>query len=129
MTGVEDQLEETELVFKGLHEYHRRVTDRRQRVDEIEYNLQMAGQHLTDALSSIWQLGDDETVTELNDALHTVYRVDGRYMDQYIEIGEELQEIAAKLQQVRSQRSRLQQLRSSPRSVTRDCDMDGEHDA
>lgn len=128
MTGVDDQLEETELVLQGLHEYHRRVTDRRQLVDEIEYNLQMAGQHLTDALSTLRQLGDDEAVDELNDALHTVYRVDGRYMEQYIEIGEELQEIAAKLRQVRSQRSRLQQLRSSPRSVTRDRDVDGDHD-
>lgn len=117
MTGVEDQLEETELVLEGLREYHSRVKDRRRLEDEIEYNLQMAGQHLMDALAALRQLGDDDTADDLNDALHTVYRADGEYLDRYIETGQELQEIAAKLRQVRRQRTRLQRLQDSSAGV------------
>lgn len=117
MTGVEDQLEETELVLEGLREYHSRVKDRQRLEDEIEYNLQMAGQHLMDALAALRQLGDDDTADDLNDALHTVYRADGEYLDRYIETGQELQEIAAKLRQVRRQRTRLQRLQDSSAGV------------
>lgn len=117
MTSVKDQLEETELVFEGLREYHQQVTDRRRLEDEIEYNLQMAGQHLMDALTALRQLGDDDTADDLNDALHTVYCADGEYLDRYIDTNQELQRIAAKLRQVRAQRTRLQKLRSSSTDV------------
>lgn len=72
----------------------------------------MAGQHLTDALSALRDRGDDSTADELNDALHTVYRIDGQYLD-YIERGQKLQEIAAKLRQVRRQHTRLHGSRAS----------------
>lgn len=124
MTSVEEQLEETELVLQGLREYHSRVKDWRRLEDEIEYNLQMAGQHLMDALAALRQLGDDDTADDLNDALHTVYRADGEYLDRYIETGQELQEIAAKLRQVRAQRNRLQRLQDSSRVLSQGESLD-----
>lgn len=117
MTSIKDQLEETELVLDGLREYHQQITDRQQLENEIEYNLQMASQYLMDALSGLRQLGDDDTADELNDALHTIYCADGEYLDRYINTSQELQKIAAKLRQVRAQRTRLQKLQSTSAGV------------
>lgn len=117
MNAVKDQLEETELILKGLREYHCRVKDRRQLEDEIEYNLQMAGQYLMDALTALRKIGDDDTADDLNETLHTIYRVDGQYLDHYIKTEQELQQIAAKLRQVRAQHNRLKRLQDSSAGV------------
>lgn len=41
-------------------------------------------------MTALRKMGDDDTTDDLTDILHTVYYVDGEYLDRYLEIGQNL---------------------------------------